>query len=62
MGSAVVSICGKTDFFKDLIAKYGEDFLKLILSEKAKMELQKKFIEIKEKIKAYVEDFVMKVN
>lgn len=32
MGSTLISACANTDFFKDLLLKYGEMFIRLIVS------------------------------
>lgn len=37
MGHAVASMCARTDFFQNLFEEYGDDFVKLILAEKAKI-------------------------
>ena len=39
------SLCGE-DLFKKLMEEYGDDFLKLILAEKAKDVIKEKFMEL----------------
>ena len=41
----IASLCGE-DLFKKLISEYGDDFMKLVLAEKAKGAVKEKFMEL----------------